>query len=229
MKLERDFYLRSGLELARDLMGKRLVHNSPEGRTAGIIVEVEAYMGVEDAASHAYRGRRTERTAIQYGVGGHLYTYTIYGVHTCMNIVANREGCPETVFIRALEPCGGLDLMRKRRQRDSVRDLCNGPGKVCQAMGIDKTHHGLDVCGDIVFVEDPGGPEPPVVATERINIAHAGEAARHPWRFVLWRNRHVSVPPRCRKPARCCEVSPEGRGESFPQAAAGEKTGRKAS
>lgn len=196
MKLDRDFYLRSGLLVARDLIGKQLVHNSPEGMTKGIIVEVEAYMGSHDAASHTYRSRYTERTAIQYGKGGYLYTYTIYGLHTCMNIVVNEEGCPETVFVRALQPTSGTDLMRRRRQREAIRDLCNGPGKVCQAMGINRNHYGMDVCGDTLFVESVAGIEPVVAATERINIPHAGEAVHYPWRFVSSNSRYISTAPR---------------------------------
>lgn len=196
MKLNRDFYLNSGLSVAQQLIGKQLVHNSVEGTTKGIIVEVEAYIGPDDAASHAYKALRTERTAIQYGIGGYAYIYTIYGLHTCMNIVANREDCPEVVLIRALQPTVGIELMKKRRQKESVTQLCNGPGKLCQAMGITRNHYGADLCGDELFVETVDGAAPVCSATKRINIDYAGEAVDYPWRFVLSDSKFISVPPR---------------------------------
>lgn len=196
MKIERAFYMRSGLTVARDLIGKQLVHMSPEGITKGIIVEVEAYMGPNDAAAHSYQGRHTARTAIQYGAGGHSYIYTIYGMHTCMNVVAAGEGVPESVLIRALQPTEGISLMQKRRQKQSVRELCNGPGKLCQAMGITRAHYGIDLCGEELFIEDCGAAEPCVSATKRINVDYAGAAAEYPWRFVLRDSPFLSVPPR---------------------------------
>lgn len=195
MKLNRDFYLRSGLEVARDLIGKQLVHNSADGTTKGIIVEVEAYMGAGDAAAHSYKGR-TARTAIQFGIGGHAYIYTIYGMHTCMNVVANLPGRPEAVLIRALEPTDGTQLMQKRRQKQSLRELCNGPGKLCQAMGITKAHYGADLCGDELYIESVDDELPGIAATRRINVDYAGAAADYPWRFVLRGSRFVSVAPR---------------------------------
>lgn len=196
MKLDRAFYLRSGLDVARELIGKQLVHRSAEGTTKGIIVETEAYLGHIDAAAHSYKAARTGRTAIQYGDGGYAYTYTIYGLHTCMNIVANRAECPEAVLIRALQPTEGIALMCRRRQQSSIRALCNGPGRLTQAMGITMRHYGMDLCGEELFVETSEDAAPQVFATARINVDYAGEAAHYPWRFVLRGSKYISVPPR---------------------------------
>lgn len=196
MKLNRDFYLRSGLLVSKDLIGKQLVHCSPEGTTKGIIVEVEAYIGPHDAASHAFNFLNTERTAVQYDIGGYAYIYTIYGLHTCMNVVANQKDCPEVVLIRALQPTDGIGLMEKRRQKQSIRDLCNGPGKLSQAMGITKKHYGVDLCGDELFIETIDDTVPAISATKRINIDYAGEAIDYPWRFILRDSKYISVPPR---------------------------------
>ena len=139
MKLDRNFYLRSGLEVAPELIGKQLVHVTPEGATKGIIVEVEAYMGHSDAAAHSYKADRSGRTAVQYGLGGFLYLFTVYGMHLCTNIVVNRKEQPEAILIRALEPTDGIELMQQRRNQQNIRALCNGPGKLTQAMGIQST------------------------------------------------------------------------------------------
>lgn len=196
MKLNREFYLRSGLDVARDLIGKQLVCSSPSGTTKGIIVEVEAYMGHQDAAAHSYQAPCTGRTAIQHGPGGYAYIYTIYGLHTCMNVVANQEGCPEAVLIRALQPTAGIQLMQQRRKKQSLRELCSGPGKLAQAMGITKEHYGADLCGEKLYIESVDDEVPEIAATKRINVDYAGEAADYPWRFVLKDSKFVSVPPR---------------------------------
>lgn len=195
VKLHRAFYLRSGLDVARDLIGKQLVHCSPEGTTRGIIVEAEAYLGHQDAAAHSFKAPRTGRTAIQYGPGGYAYVYTIYGLHTCMNVVVSREDCPEAVLIRALQPTEGIGLMQKRRQQESLRALCSGPGKLSQAMGITMGHYGMDLCGDELFIESVDDFSPEVAATRRINVDYAGEAADYPWRFILKGSPFISMPP----------------------------------
>lgn len=196
VKLNRAFYLRSGLDVARDLIGKQLVHCSPEGMTKGIIVEAEAYLGHQDAAAHSFKAPCTGRTAIQYGPGGYAYVYTIYGLHTCMNVVVSREDCPEAVLIRALQPTEGIGLMQKRRQQESLRALCSGPGKLSQAMGITMSHYGMDLCGDNLFIESVDDFFPEVAATRRINVDYAGEAANYSWRFILKGSPFVSVPPK---------------------------------
>ena len=181
MKLPREFYLRDGLTVARELIGKKLVTNSPEGLTSGIIIETEAYMGAIDAAAHAYRGK-TERTKIFYGAGGFVYVYMIYGMHLCTNVVANAENFPEGVLIRALQPVDGVELMKIRRGKKNLRELCSGPGKLSQALGITKNFYGKDLCGEEIFIEP--GKNLRVESTKRINIDYAGEAADYPWRFV---------------------------------------------
>ena len=190
MKLERAFYLRDGLTVARELIGKKLVTNLPEGLTSGIIVETEAYMGAIDAASHAYKGK-TERTKIFYGVGGFVYVYVIYGMYLCTNVVANVENIPEAVLIRALEPVDGVDLMKRRRNKNNLRRLCSGPGKLSQALGITKNFYGADLCGNEIFIEK--AEDLRVAATKRINVDYAGEAANYLWRFVAADSNFLSV------------------------------------
>ena len=170
MKLPRKFYLRDGLTVARELIGKKLVTVLPEGRTSGVIVETEAYMGAIDAASHAYRGK-TERNKIFYGAGGFVYVYLIYGKNICTNVVANVEDVPEAVLIRALEPVDGVELMKIRRGKNNLRGLCSGPGKLSAAMGITKNFYGADLCGKEIFIETAKNFQ--VTATKRINIDYS--------------------------------------------------------
>ncbi len=190
MKLERKFYLRDGLTVARELIGKKIITNLPEGLTSGIIIETEAYMGTVDAASHAYRGK-TERTKIFYGAGGFVYVYLIYGMYLCTNVIANVENVPEAVLIRALEPVDGVELMKSRRNKNNLRDLCSGPGKLSQSLGITKNFYGADLCGEEIFIETAENLK--VEATKRINIDYAGEAANYFWRFVAAGNKFLSV------------------------------------
>ena len=191
MKLQREFYLRSGLEVAKDLIGKKLVHNSAEGLTAGIIVEVEAYLGKIDAAAHAYKGK-TKRTEIIFGEGGFAYIYLIYGKNICMNVVANVKEIPDAILIRALQPADGINLMIQRRQKNNLRELCNGPGKLTQAMAITKKHYGVDLCSEELFIETVENFQPEIIATKRINIDYAGDAANFLWRYVQKNNIFVS-------------------------------------
>lgn len=188
MKIQRSFFLRDTLTVAPELLGLTLVHNSPDGITKGTIMEVEAYKGLEDAAAHVSRAGRTQRTAIQFEEGGYAYVYMIYGLYYCLNIVVNKKEIPETVLIRSLEPLEGIPLMRKRRKTNQIQKLCDGPGKMCQAMGITKALSGTDICGEILYLET----NPYFQAssyhreqTPRIGIAYAGEAQKYPWRFLL--------------------------------------------
>ena len=191
-KLPRDFYLRDALTVARDLLGKILVHQTPQGILKGKIVEVEAYMGKQDAAAHSCKVR-SPRTEVQYGVGGFAYIYLIYGMYYCMNIVSNREEIPEVVLLRALEPLEGLEQMQQRRNVRRQQDLCNGPGKLCSAMDIQKAHYGIDLCGHEIYLEE-GEPvtEGEIGVSKRINIDYAGEAKDYEWRFFLKDNPYVS-------------------------------------
>jgi len=184
MKLDRTFYTADGISLARELLGKTLVHKSPEGETRGIIVEAEAYMGEADKAAHSYKRREEGRTRIQYGAGGYAYIYLIYGIHSCFNITANKAEIPEAVLIRALEPTGGIELMRARRKQERLTALCSGPGKLCSAMGINLAQYGADLCGASLYIEDTGIC-PDIAASRRINIDYAEEAVDFPWRFTI--------------------------------------------
>lgn len=192
-KITRSFYERETLDVAKDLLGKYLVHNGTDARTIGKIVEVEAYIGPMDAACHAYGNKYTDRTKVMFGQGGHAYVYLIYGMYYCMNIVSNQKDYPEAVLLRALEPYDGIDIMKKRRKTDKILNLCSGPGKLCQAMGISKTENGMDLCGDTIYLVS-GEVIPPanIIATPRINIDYAKEARDYPWRFIIKDNLFIS-------------------------------------
>ena len=184
MKLNREFYRQSALIVARELIGKKLICNTEEGTTGGIIIETEAYMGANDAASHSYQNRRTKRTEAMFSDGGHAYIYLIYGMYLCFNVSANLIDVPEAVLIRALEPTDGIEIMQRHRNKKALKDLCSGPGKLTQAMGISMAHYNIDLCGDELYIETTG-LTPEIESTKRINIDYAGEAANYPWRFVL--------------------------------------------
>jgi DNA-3-methyladenine glycosylase len=196
-KLTREFYARPVLTVARDCIGKVLVHRSPEGETAGRIVEAEAYRGPLDLAAHSSRGR-TKRTAAMFGPPGHAYIYLLYGLSWALNLVVAQENEPHAVLIRALEPVRGIELMARRRKvpRDS-RLLTNGPGKLTMAMGITGALYGSDLCGRVLFLEEPEVPAKVIVGRSvRINVDYAGDWALRPWRFYQRGNPFVSVRPR---------------------------------
>ena len=153
-KLPREFYTRADvLEVARDLLGKKLVVSNRNGsRVAGIIVETEAYRGPEDRASHAYGGRRTNRTETMYGIGGTAYVYFVYGMYNQFNVVTNVEDNPHAVLVRALEPIEGLDIIRRRRAGRSEYELTSGPGRLCVAMGINRRLDKADLLGPRVWI-----------------------------------------------------------------------------
>lgn len=195
-KLPRSFYTRGdALAVARDLLGTLLVLPAPTGeRVSGRIVEVEAYCGVGDKASHAYGGRRTPRTETMYRAGGVAYVYFVYGMHHQFNVVTGPEGVPHAVLVRALEPAEGLEWMRRRRPARTDRELTSGPGKLCQALGIERTYDGADLLDSRVWVEDAGAPlgDEEVAAGARVGVAYAGEDALRPWRFWVKGNPFVS-------------------------------------
>lgn len=184
--LTRGFYLRDANSVARELLGKLLVHRSAEGTTSGIIVETEAYAGPEDKGAHSFSGRRTARTEIQFGPGGYAYVFAIYGMHSCFNVVTNLEDKPEVVLIRALEPADGIELMRQRRGTSSFTELCSGPGKLCKAMGITRAQYGLDLCGsELYLVPMPEIEESRIMVSPRINIDYAEECRDYMWRYFI--------------------------------------------
>lgn len=192
----RSFFLQPTLRVARRLLGMVLVHDTPEGRTAGRIVEVEAYRGPGDRAAHTWNGRRTPRNEMMWGEPGHAYVYFIYGIHHCVNVTTRPAGVPEAVLIRALEPLVGLDVMRARRGLpDGAPDwrLCRGPGALCQALGIARAQNGADLlAGPLRLLPGDAVPTRAVVRTPRIGVAYAGEHASLPWRFARRGSRAVS-------------------------------------
>jgi DNA-3-methyladenine glycosylase len=194
--LPREFYTRRNtLRIARELLGRRLVVPTPEGaRASGIIVETEAYQGPLDKASHAYGNRRTNRTETMFGIGGTAYVYFIYGMYYQFNVVTSVETIPHAVLIRALEPDEGIDWMRERRPVRDDRNLTNGPGKLCQALGIDRSYNGADLTGTRIWIEEGGGrlKATRIASGVRIGIDYAEEYAAKPWRFWIKDNPYVS-------------------------------------
>jgi len=194
-KLPREFYTRPDvLEVARDLLGKKLVVPGRNGqRVSGIIVETEAYRGPEDRASHAWNGRRTQRTETMYGAGGTAYVYFVYGMYNQFNVVTNAQDIPHAVLVRALEPSEGLAIMRRRRRGRSEYELTSGPGRLCLAMGIDRKLDKADLLGDRVWLEDGMAISPGQIARgPRIGIDYAEKWIDKPWRFWLKDNPFVS-------------------------------------
>ncbi len=196
MALARAFYQRDILTVARELLGKTLVHQTEEGTTAGRIVEVEAYCGPEDKGAHSYGGRKTPRNEVMYGEKGHAYVYLIYGLYNCINITAgDMPGKPEAVLIRALEPISGQELIVKRRgAKAKLTNLTNGPGRLCMAMGITRQQNKADITMPPLYVEDTlNVPANEVVEKPRIGIDYADEWKDKPWRLYIKGNSFVSV------------------------------------
>ena len=186
--LPRAFYAAPTLLVARRLLGKVLVHESPEGITAGRIVETEAYRGPADRAAHSRGGHRSARNEVMYGPPGHAYVYFVYGMHHCVNVVTRARDVPEAVLLRALEPLDGVPLMRARRRLPDAPAwrLCRGPGALCQALAIDRAANGADLGrGRLRVVDGPDVPARAVARTARIGVAYAGADAGRPWRFVV--------------------------------------------
>ncbi|MCM1186031.1 MAG: DNA-3-methyladenine glycosylase [Lachnoclostridium sp.] len=211
-RLPRDFFTRDGITLAKELLGKILVHHTGIGVIRGIITEVESYMGEEDKGSHTYGGRRTERTEPMYHIGGTSYVYLIYGMYSCMNITAMTEGIPQAVLIRSVVPADEVSRQRMFEQRLATRDvknakknqtpdkrntdqayknlqkhLADGPGKMCIAMDITRADNDIDMVESDVFYVTEGleVPMSRMKAGKRIGIDYAEEAADYLWRFYL--------------------------------------------
>lgn len=209
--LPKDFYLKDTCQVARGLLGTFLRHESKEGVTVGRIVETEAYLAENDPACHAHRGM-TKRNAAMFGPPGHAYVYLIYGMYYCFNVVTAKKGVGEAVLIRALEPVEGIDLMRARRGKRELHELCSGPGKLVIAMGISLAHNGQQLGGQRLGGQrlrnqKLGGPlrleaagsyagferisKRDIVTTTRVGIS-SGEAL--PLRFYLGGSKFVSRP-----------------------------------
>lgn len=200
-RIGRRFLSRPADELARALLGVRLVRITPGAeRLSGIIVETEAYLGEIDRASHTFGGRRTARTEPMYDRPGTAYVYFTYGMHHCMNVAAGKVDLPHAVLIRALEPVEGLDTMRRNRAGkgppDALarRDLCSGPGKLCQALEIDRALSGIDLCEheDLFLERGRAISDDHIASDRRIGIGDRGEWTEKPLRWLVLGNQHVS-------------------------------------
>jgi len=187
--LPREFYARPVVDVAPDLLGCWLVHDLLGGRRSGRIVEVEAYVGITDLASHASKGQ-TARTSVMFGPPGHVYVYLIYGMYNCFNVVTDTEGTAGAILVRALEP------------GEAVDQRTDGPGRLCRALAIDRTHNGLDLTASPIWIERrPGSSVQEIATSPRIGVDYAGEWATRPWRFfdptsnwVSGRSRRASSP-----------------------------------
>jgi len=189
-RLDREFYKQDAVSAAKNLLGKLLIREIEDELIITKIVETEAYLGAEDKASHAFANNRTERTKVMFKEGGYAYIYLIYGMYYLLNIVTGKENSPEAVLIRALEPLEGLDLLKKNRKikSDKLADLTNGPGKLTQALNIDKNFNNYDLVeGDKLYLgEDTENKESPVIkSAKRINIDYAEEYKDKEWRFYI--------------------------------------------
>ena len=195
-KLPASFYTRKNvLTIAKELLGKILVTQFDNILTASRIVETEAYEGITDKASHAYNNKRTNRTEIMFGNGGFSYVYLCYGVHHLFNVVTNTINHPHAVLIRATEPLAGIETMLLRTGKLTADfSLTKGPGNVAKAMGIDKTHTGISLLSNELFIADDGYIITPknILATKRIGIDYAAEDALLPYRFIVKDNLYVS-------------------------------------
>jgi DNA-3-methyladenine glycosylase len=194
-RLTREFFTQHAVEVAQKVLGKYLVHKIGKIKLVGKIVETEAYVGPEDKASHGYKNRITKRNRAEFMIGGHIYIYLCYGMYWQLNISTGKEGVPECFLIRALEPIEGIEYMKMYRKTNDIMNLTNGPGKLCIAMKIDKSHYGLDITkSDEIYIEDRGDVILPhqIVKTKRIGIDYAGEWKNKLLRFYIKDNKFVS-------------------------------------
>lgn len=197
-KLQFSYYLNPDvLFLAKDLLGKVLFTQINGEVTAGVIIETEAYFGIKDKASHAYGGRRTNRTETLYSEGGISYVYLSYGIHHLFNVVSSVEGEPHAVLIRGIEPLIGKDIMELRRNMSASKPaISSGPGSAAKALGIDSSFNRKDLTGEEIWIEDHGirYNADEIVSTPRVGVAYAQEDALLPWRFFIKGNKYVSKP-----------------------------------
>jgi DNA-3-methyladenine glycosylase len=185
MILPSSFYQRDDVVfIAKELVGKQLFSRIGNVLTGGIIIETEAYRGPDDRACHAFNHRRTPRTEVMFRDGGIAYVYLCYGMHNMLNVVTATSGMPHAVLIRALFPTHGVEVMQKRR---NGRPLTNGPGSLCQALGITREHNSLSLQGPLIWIQEPDHSIDlgETKATLRIGVDYAGADALLPWRFVV--------------------------------------------
>lgn len=193
-KLPLSFYKHNTEKVAKNLLGKLLVRILEDGtRLSGLIVETEAYLGIKDKACHTFGGRKTEKTRSMYLDGGHSYIYFIYGMYYCFNVVTCDEKQPEAVLIRALEPIEGLDRMKRFRKQKDLFALTSGPGKLCQALNINRELDGLSLRDSQLFIEKSDYLKKfEIISRPRIGIHYAEEAKKLPLRFYVKGNKFVS-------------------------------------
>jgi DNA-3-methyladenine glycosylase len=195
MKLSRRFYLRRDtVRVARELLGKLLVVPDEAGnRISGMIVETEAYLGKIDRAAHSFGGRRTSRNEVMYGPGGHVYVFFVYGMYYQFNVVTGPVDEPTAILVRAVEPVENMERMAERRGNTKPRNLTSGPGKLCIAMGIDRSFNGQDLGGERVWIERfRTFKDAEISSGPRVGIDYAGEFVDRPWRFWVTGNDFVS-------------------------------------
>lgn len=195
-KLDTHFYNRPDvLKIARELLGKLIITTFEGQLTSGRIVETEAYAGEIDRASHAWNGRRTNRTGIMYGIGGTAYVYLCYGIHQMFNVVTNQQGIPHAILVRAVEPVEGIDIMLERTGKKKLDyTLTKGPGNVAKALGLFTRHTGCSLLEEEMFIADDGFKikRSDILATPRIGVDYAGADAALPYRFIVKDNPYVS-------------------------------------
>ena len=199
-KLPVSFYQRNNvLEIAKDLLGKLLVTKFDDITTSARMVEVEAYAGVNDKASHAVGGRRTERNEIMYAKGGFTYVYLCYGIHHLFNVVTNEKNIPHAILIRGVEPLKGINKMLERTGKEKLdKTLTRGPGNVSKALGIHTTHSGMSLLSKEIFIADDGFiySKKEIASSPRIGVDYAGDHALLPYRFYIKGNPFVSGNPK---------------------------------
>ena len=197
-KLPENFYRRNDVTIiSKELLGKFLISDIDGIVTGGMITEVEAYNGISDKASHAFGGRRTNRTETMYGKGGICYVYLCYGIHHLFNVVTNKINIPHAVLIRAIEPIIGIDEMLKRRKKINIQPtLTSGPGSMSSSLGIKTSDSGSDLCGNRIYIEDRGINISPseIISTKRIGVDYAGKDALLKYRFYIKENKFISKP-----------------------------------
>ncbi|MEM8857500.1 MAG: DNA-3-methyladenine glycosylase [Chloroflexota bacterium] len=200
-RLEASFYERNARIVAQELLGKKLVHHIAGELISGIIVETEAYCDfrVPDLACHGSRnkGRPTKRTTVMFGPPGHVYVYLNYGIHWLFNVVTGKAGTPSAVLVRALEPVSGLDFMVQSRAKSDLKNLTNGPGKLTQALAINQSYYGQNLCAanSVIWIEDTAEVAPnQLCCGPRIGLGKTPEPWHSmPWRFWIKNNKYVSV------------------------------------
>lgn len=188
-KLSGDFYRRSTIQVAVDLLGCKFVTNIDGVRTGGIIVETEAYIGEDDPACHAFRGR-TRRNGVMYGPPGYLYVYFTYGNHYMANVVTEEEDFPAAVLLRGLQPLYNIDTMSRRRGVSDESNISSGPGKLTRALGLTTLHNGARLNGTMIYISGPANGSRTIMVSPRIGIGQGGSEKL--WRFFIEGTPHVS-------------------------------------